>query len=380
MFFAVLCLLTQGSSSPFFFGFLFSLICATLLFRTAGMTWTAVGVLAAYVVITIATRNTAEFTAYRFIVRTGFVVTMTALLIQVKIHEERLHSDYRKLADWPRGSTPSLVAMLAEILRHAADLLRAPRIIITWQDAVRPVLHIATASSSGTTVTREPLSTYGSVIDRSMRLKSFVSTKWLRSPAARSESDPGELQSLADNPINAAFRERFGIEEVVASRFTGETVSGWLFVADKTNLSADDVVLADILAGLVESRLEQFYLAETVREEAVAGERICFARNLHDGILQSLSGTALRLQVLRDVIEHEPAAERETLLLGDLVYMLLLFRAHGQVVSAASVGGQHLSLQDGFVYFISKDARHISGARELLEQLKEQPLLSPGQA
>jgi len=70
-------------------------------------------------------------------------------------------------------------------------------------------------------------------------------------------------------------------------------------------------------------------------------------------------------------------ASRERLLSGDLLYTMLLFRAHCQVVSAGSVRGQHLSLQDGFVYFISKDARDISNALDLLKQLEQTPLLRP---
>jgi len=136
-------------------------------------------------------------------------------------------------------------------------------------------------------------------------LKSFVSTKWLKSPAARTESSKEGLQALTANPIHPAFRERHHIEHVVASRFTGETVSGWLFALDKDDLTEDDVVLTDIAAALVESRLEQFYLAATVRDNAVAQERVRFARDLHDGILQSLSGTALHLQCLRHLIEND---------------------------------------------------------------------------
>jgi len=73
----------------------------------------------------------------------------------------------------------------------------------------------------------------------------------------------------------------------------------------------------------------------------------------------------------------EPRELQERLLLGDLLHMMLLFGAHGQVVSAGSAAGQHLSLQDGFVYFISKDGSDISRAREILKQLATTPLLRP---
>jgi len=233
---------------------------------------------------------------------------MAALLIQLKQYEERLQHDYRKLSEWPRGSMVNLTAMVTEVLAHANTLLRAPRILAVWDDANDPVLHIGLATASGVTVTEEPLAHFDPVVDRAARLKSFVVSKSLRSPAARSESPNAGLQPLPANPINAAFAERYGIEQVVASRFSGETVSGWLFAIDKHGLTEDDLVLTDIAASLVESRLEQFYLAATVRDNAVAQERVRCARDLHDGVLQSLSGTALHLHCLRHLIENDADA------------------------------------------------------------------------
>jgi len=47
--FAVLTMLTEGATSPFFLGFVFALVCATLLFDMPGMHWTAASALLMYV-------------------------------------------------------------------------------------------------------------------------------------------------------------------------------------------------------------------------------------------------------------------------------------------------------------------------------------------
>ena len=314
--FGALSMLTSGSTSPFFLGLLYSLVCSALLFNLRGMLWTAGGSIAMYVALTFMAEAAPDFALYRFVVRTGFLAAIAALVIQLKLHEERLQSDYKQLAGWPRGSMVTLSAMIGEILEHAAQLLRVPRILVVWENEDAPVLHVAMASDQGVTVTEEPLSRFDPVVDPSGRLQSFVSTRWLRSPAARTGSSAPGLQPMNSNPLHPAFREHFGIDHVVASRFTGENASGWLFVLDKHDLAEDDLVLTDIVAGLIQSRLEQFYLAATVRETAVSQERVRFARDLHDGILQSLSGTAFHLQCLRHLIENDVEAALSSL--GDV--------------------------------------------------------------
>ncbi|MCG8668734.1 MAG: hypothetical protein MI867_04920 [Pseudomonadales bacterium] len=49
-----------------------------------------------------------------------------------------------------------------------------------------------------------------------------------------------------------------------------------------------------------------------------------------------------------------------------LIYFTLLFEAHCWIVSSACRHGQHLGIQDGFVYFISKDNEHIDSAQDLI--------------
>lgn len=73
----------------------------------------------------------------------------------------------------------------------------------------------------------------------------------------------------------------------------------------------------------------------------------------------------------------KPDTLQEQWLLGDLLHLMLLFGGHCQVVSAGSVQGQYLSVQDGYVYFLSRDPKDLAKAREVLEQTEDAPLESP---
>jgi hypothetical protein len=73
--------------------------------------------------------------------------------------------------------------------------------------------------------------------------------------------------------------------------------------------------------------------------------------------------------------DEESNASRESLICN-LIFALLLFEGHCQLVSSASKPGQCLSLQDGFAYFYSKEIEE-SGAREILQGFQKNPDGSP---
>jgi len=71
----------------------------------------------------------------------------------------------------------------------------------------------------------------------------------------------------------------------------------------------EDIVL-DGLAQRVAADVNHFFSKERVERAAVLDERERLARELHDGLLQSLTGAALQLNVLSHVVELNPKAAR----------------------------------------------------------------------
>jgi len=71
----------------------------------------------------------------------------------------------------------------------------------------------------------------------------------------------------------------------------------------------EDIVL-DGLARRVVADVNHFFSKERLERAAVLDERERLARELHDGLLQSLTGAALQLNVLSDVVEWNPQAAR----------------------------------------------------------------------
>lgn len=63
-------------------------------------------------------------------------------------------------------------------------------------------------------------------------------------------------------------------------------------------------------------------------------------------------------------------------LISNIIYLFLLFEGHGQVVSSGSRLGQLISIQDGFVYFCSREDG-VSSAEVMLEVWERAPLTPP---
>jgi signal transduction histidine kinase len=64
-------------------------------------------------------------------------------------------------------------------------------------------------------------------------------------------------------------------------------------------MTSDEVELGAVVAGVVAARLDHHSLARRLARAAAGEERVRLARDLHDGVLQSLTGIALRLEAVR---------------------------------------------------------------------------------
>ncbi|HEV2855876.1 MAG TPA: sensor histidine kinase [Thermoanaerobaculia bacterium] len=195
---------------------------------------------------------------------------------------ERLSREMLKIAAWPRDPLQDADALLARLLAQVAGLLEAPRVLLAWEETDEPWLHLAHR--------------------RDGRIERFREAP---------SGEPGE-------PVEESLRRRFTVAEAAAWPVRGEIVQGSLFVFNDCGdrgpaFEPDHLVLGEIAAQRVAAELDQFYLTRRLRTAAVTEERVRLACDLHDGMLQSLTGTALQLQALARLMEDDLPAARTQL-------------------------------------------------------------------
>jgi signal transduction histidine kinase len=127
-------------------------------------------------------------------------------------------------------------------------------------------------------------------------------------------TSPAGLRRWHGTPLNSAFQSRFGVRAVLSLSMEGEGLKGRLFVLDKKGMTSDDLVLGGIVAHEMVNQMDYFYMLRQLQQSTAAEERIRMARDLHDGLLQSLTGTALQLETVQRLIETDPHTAQQRLL------------------------------------------------------------------
>jgi len=182
-----------------------------------------------------------------------------------------------RIAAWPRNPLQDADALLARLLANVADILEAPRVLLAWEETDEPWLYLAYRADGA---------------------------------VERSREAPPEAEG---EPLEESLRRRFAMDRAASWPVQGEIVQGRLFALDHPDLEPGHLALGEIAAQRVAAELDQFYLGRQLRTAAVTEERVRLACDLHDGMLQSLTGTALQLQALARLMEDDLPAAREQL-------------------------------------------------------------------
>ena len=80
--------------------------------------------------------------------------------------------------------------------------------------------------------------------------------------------------------------------------FHVEHLKGRTFFSGLTSVTPELIPLVEVVAHEVGNSLERLHLHDRLQQIAIREDRIRVARDLHDGVLQSLTGIRFRLQAL----------------------------------------------------------------------------------
>jgi signal transduction histidine kinase len=308
--FALFIQFTAGTSSPFYIYLLFPLTTATLRWQWRGALVTGFTALVLFLGIALYAAYLApagQIDMQVVIGRCLILTVATAMLTYLGAAHEMGLTRLENLAEWPRQVLPDRAALLRDIVESVARILDAPRLLLIWESE-EPWVEVATWDGSQFMWRHEPPGTFGTMVAEPLREHSFLCPEAARPTSRVVYAQHQRLRWWKGEPLDRALRERFDVRTVASWPVREEGVHGRLFCLDKGDMSVEDLVYGDLLAGLVASRLAHADLVDQLRQRAFAEDRLKLARDLHDGVLQALTAASLQIQAARRLLTHDPAA------------------------------------------------------------------------
>ena len=312
-FFSLFIYFTAGPASPFTVYFVFSMVCATLRWQWRGVLWTAVASIGVHLAVAVFFAEAPQedtIESYRLIVRVVYLSVIAVLLGYLGAHEERTRHEISRLAAWPRLVPQRLEPAVRALLEHAAGVIGAPSAVLAWVESEEPWLYLACWRRGEFSWSRESPETFNPLVASPVDEGSFLCPEADSPPTVLFRTAEG-LARWRGLPLHPELRERLGPAPVLGVRIRAGSFDGHLLLAGKAGMTSDDLLLAEAVAGMVAARLDSVYLTRSLAESAATEERIRLARDLHDGVLQSLTGVGLRLEGVRRLIEEDTGEAAE---------------------------------------------------------------------
>lgn len=292
-FFGVVNYMTAGPTSPFFTYFVFGMVCAILRFGRRGTLATAVAALAVFMMSGARSARALDFELNRFIIRATYLVVVGSLLVYLADYQQRMHADLARIARWPRTGSLEVLDLVTQLLREASSIFGARRALLAYEYLGERHSYLGVWEEGKFRASAEPSETAEMLLDSGE--STFVSSTSLRTAV--------DTSSL---PLPAAVVSQYAIDDVVATSLKGDFIRGRLLLLDGRSPLLEDVNLARIAGGVVAGRLDHFHATEQLRRGAVAEERVRVARDLHDSVLQALTGVALQLRTIPRLMSRDP--------------------------------------------------------------------------
>lgn len=308
--------LTEGPNSPFFSYFFFAIVSATLRWDWRGALWVSLVVLALFNGMGLyagMVLHDPGFELNRFLIRSVYLGVMGVLLGYIGAYQARLRSELGGLVAWPREASADLETLLASDLAQAARVLGVPRVVAVWDDPEEPAVRLASWFQGALSLWREAADACKPWVAPALADAAFLCAD-AESPVPVVWQTAGAgVTTWRGAPLNPALTARLAARAVLSAPIRAGGVRGRLFALDRPRLTAEHVLLSGVVVRQIGMSLEHYYLTRQLRRAAAAEERVRLSRDLHDGVLQSLTGAALQLRTAEKLLDRDPAAARGVL-------------------------------------------------------------------
>lgn len=281
----------QGYTSPYFLFFVFLLLSSAIRWTWRETAASAVVVIMLYVVASLLMGFTSDvpFETRRFIIRSGYLLILSVVLIWFGVR--RRFSGGALLAPGTLTEVQSGEPPLAAALRRAMQAAAASDGAALWfhPDGRQEVL-----KAQGEEIGRGSLP---ALAESSELSRAFLFDARRDRALVHAESGTPlytSLSALTGDSLAGSLGDRQGIGIPMGGRLGRRLILLW----GVKDLHSDHLALGDGLRSELLSLMERRLLFSALRDGAIARERVALARNLHDGVVQFLAGSAYKIEAI----------------------------------------------------------------------------------
>ena len=326
LWFPVILLYSQGDNSPFFLYYVYSLV-------TAGFRWGFLATLlcntanvAMYTIVHFATVQ-SQFEFSRFWVRPTYLYVLACLIGYLGEYQKRTQRNLRALAELPGTMRfqSQFPRMLAEAMEKVRKSFRSDQCVLLLEDrdtgqvvvrktgegSRKSLLHSSSSPAGEADFLLEPRNNLGYLVNphrwvaRIFGLKDVLLFDFGSQKPATQKFEPNrrlaslfEMESMLSVPV------------ILGSEFRGR-----LYLVNRGSrvFSYADLQHLNLIVSQLAPLLDNFRLLQRMQRVLVLEEKNRIARDLHDGLLQSLASLDLRFEVCRKVFRDLPSPILEEL-------------------------------------------------------------------
>jgi signal transduction histidine kinase len=218
----------------------------------------------------------------------------------------------QRVSGWPVFVDLSIAGAASKLLAHAASVVQCNRAIALWEAEDEPWMYLATSAGASGGVVKLAPTELAPAMAPGLENATFISRGAAGNTVDVTVSRGGAVSEWRGQPIAPAIASWLDGPGVASAPFAVERLQGRLFFSGMKDAAVDLVPLLEVVAHEVGNSLERLHLHDRLQQLARHEERIRVARDLHDGVLQSLTGIRLRLRTLADSIDG-PESVRDSL-------------------------------------------------------------------
>ena len=354
----------ESPSRQFFLLYAFVLLGATVRWNWRGAAGTTVLLLGLGLLLAFVSRglsgahlgDSPNFAAFNVLVENAFLLVIGGMFTFFGASRERSQARLAELAAWPPPATNASGGLdafpLYTALTHVAGVLLVPRVLVLWEQSDEPFLHIALWADGRCRQDQRSVDAFGDWTAPDLTSIAFASVD----VSSKQCITFGGTKTSKELLISPLLEAEFQLKSIATAPFTAAICTGRIFMLDKPDWGEDDLTLTEIVASRIGIELEHYALRLRLADTAAATERIRVARDLHDGILQSLTAAGLQLKAVASDLAagSKSVIDDVRRLLLDEQQRIRLFVEERQ----NSTGQPKLALLSKMQELINKNARH----------------------